>query len=364
MSKITQLTPDQIAQIPVIRDEFLAHGFSTAPADFEAAKVAIAGAYKMAGLDPPAIFITTRSPHEGVIAAAMLADSRLGPAVRDQVGDQVRDQVVAQVRAQVVAQVRDQVVAQVWDQVWDQVVAQVRDQVRDQVRAQVRAQVWDQVGDQVGDQVRDQVRRAFYGQHDAGWLSFYEYFARVAGVDCAQRLGPLAQLSSVAGWCWFFRGAAIITDRPELLSRDNEHRLHCETGPAMRYRDGFCIHAWHGTRVPAEWIEDKANLTPEIALTWRNIEQRRAACEILGWDSILSTLNARVINADSDPEIGTLVEVDLPDSGAERFLRVKCGTGRQFALPVPPDMETALQANAWTFGYDATTDFTKPEVRT
>ena len=37
-------------------------------------------------------------------------------------------------------------------------------------------------------------------------------------------------------------------------------------------------------------------------------------------------------------------------------------TGRRFALPVPPDMTTALQANAWSYGLDET-DY-KPEIRT
>ena len=92
-------------------------------------------------------------------------------------------------------------------------------------------------------------------------------------------------------------------------------------------------------------------------------EERRAACEILGWANILRELDAKVINEDGDPEIGTLVEVDLPDIGKEKFLRVLCGTKREFALPVPPDMKTALQANAWTFGMDIK-DFVVPEVRT
>ena len=56
-----------------------------------------------------------------------------------------------------------------------------------------------------------------------------------------------------------------------------------------------------------------------------------------------------MINKDDDDEIGTLLEVDLPDSGKERFLVVTCGTGRKgIALPVPRDMQTALQANSWT----------------
>jgi len=50
--------------------------------------------------------------------------------------------------------------------------------------------------------------------------------------------------------------------------------------------------------------------------------------------------------------IGTLLEVDIPDIGNEKFLRVLCGTGREFAIPVPPNMKTALEANAWTYGLE------------
>jgi hypothetical protein len=78
----------------------------------------------------------------------------------------------------------------------------------------------------------------------------------------------------------------------------------------------------------------------------------------------LNELQAKVIDRDADPEIGELLEVEIPEIGTERFLKVLCGTGREFALPVPPDMKTALQANAWTFGVEDVRDFLKPEVRT
>ena len=110
-------------------------------------------------------------------------------------------------------------------------------------------------------------------------------------------------------------------------------------------------------------FRSKDQLTAKIALTWNNIEQRRCACEILGWVKILRELNAKIIDEDNDPEVGTLVEVDIPDIGREKFLRVLCGTKREFALPVPPEMKTALEANAWTFGFSSK-DFVIPEVRT
>ena len=78
---------------------------------------------------------------------------------------------------------------------------------------------------------------------------------------------------------------------------------------------------------------------------------------------MLRELKAKTIEKDEDPTIGELVEVTI-EGGRERFLRVLCGTGREFALPVPPDMQTALQANAWTYGIDDAAKFVKPEVRT
>jgi hypothetical protein len=87
-------------------------------------------------------------------------------------------------------------------------------------------------------------------------------------------------------------------------------------------------------------------------LSWPNIEQRRAAAEILGWAKILDALKAKSIDKDSDPQIGELFVADLPDSPGQKFLRVRCGTGRDFCLPVAPHLMTALAANAWTFGFE------------
>ena len=165
------------------------------------------------------------------------------------------------------------------------------------------------------------------------------------------------------GWVWWHENVLAISDRPQEIHRDDQGRLHSLTGPSIKYRDGWALYHSHGTAVPAEWIEDRKSLTAKIALTWENVEQRRAACEILGWDVIVSELNARVLDTDDDPQIGQLFEVDLPDIGRERFLRVQCGTGRQFCLPVPPTVNTALAANAWT--YDIPTDLlTTKESRT
>ena len=199
---LTKLTKTQEKKLSVYRDKWLKIGLDTKPADRKKAEKAAIAAYKVAGLEPPKIFIWMNSPLEGAFAAAYLIAlkkddknfskvlgqvwaqvwaqvwDQVGAQVLGQVRDQVWDQVAGQVAGQVADQVRDQVRDQVWDQVRDQVAdqvrdqvrAQVRDQVRDQVRAQVWAQVWDQVGAQVLDQVWDQVGAQVLGQvRDQVW---------------------------------------------------------------------------------------------------------------------------------------------------------------------------------------------------
>jgi len=157
-----------------------------------------------------------------------------------------------------------------------------------------------------------------------------------------------------ANWWLPCKDICFVTDRPTITKLNDAGVIHCEEGAAIQYKDGFSVYAWNGTRVPEEWILNKKDLTPKIALTWENIEQRRAACEILGWHNVLEhpSLNPKVIDKDKDPTIGELIEVDLPEIGRERFLKILCATNRTFAMPVPPEMETAHQANAWTWGLE------------
>jgi hypothetical protein len=190
-----------------------------------------------------------------------------------------------------------------------------------------------------------------YGSMDISWLSLYKFFIEVVGLDLKKITG-LLELTNHTGWYNAYEDIVVFQHRPEYIRFDEDNRLHCETGPAIRYRDGYSVYSWHGVRVPAEWIENKESLTAKIALTWENVEQRRCACEILGWVKVLSSLDYKVIDSDPDPMIGDLLEVDIPEIGRERFLQVVCGTGRTFALPVPPKMKTALEANAWTYGVE------------
>jgi hypothetical protein len=155
----------------------------------------------------------------------------------------------------------------------------------------------------------------------------------------------------------------IVSSRPDVLMVDEQNRPHSAIGPFCRWPDGRELYRWHGVEVPGEWIRNPKSIDPRVALEWPNIEQRRCAAEIIGWDRVISepSLNPRTIDEHADPEIGALLLVEL-NGRSQKFLRMRCGTGRMFAQRVADHVTTAMEAQEWIWqkpkgGY-------APELRT
>ena len=91
----------------------------------------------------------------------------------------------------------------------------------------------------------------------------------------------------------------------------------------------------------------------------RNADLRAWAATQYGWDRLLGHPEVRVIHEDPDPSIGKVVDV----GGLARYLVARCGTGRWVAIVVPGHCETALEAQAWSYGLPPE-EFVPPEVRT
>lgn len=301
MKKIESLMDAQKARIPEYVQEWTAIGLSTAPADRYAAGRAIFDVYRCAGLKPPNRVVWHESP------LAML-------------------------------------------------------------KRDVSAELAERAGQPASMNVAKPrpLSECIYGQHDAGWLSFYAFMREVVGLrEQTEKVTGLIALARCAGWAMPYENACHVSERHSVLKRDNSGRLHCLTGPAVAYPDGWGVYAVRGVRVPKEWIEKRETLDPMIALTDPNLERRAAAATIIGWDKVLEKLSPTVVDTETSEQYdyGQLLRVDLPDEPGQQFLKVLCATGRTMVLRVPPNMRTAREANAWTNGFDSPSEF-KPEVRT
>jgi hypothetical protein len=117
----------------------------------------------------------------------------------------------------------------------------------------------------------------------------------------------------------------------------------------VEYHDGWGWYAWHGVRVPERVILDPDRLTREDFLKESNVEVRRVIQERMG-SRFVSELSGVVI--DCGPR-GTLYEVRLPADDPERVARYvqvqDASTSRLYILRVPPTVQTAAEAAAWSF---------------
>lgn len=325
---IEQLTPEQEALLPAWRDKWTAIGLSCEPLNYEAAVDAATRAYRVAGLEPPQQFVACDSPLSGVITAAIL---KSGASVRDSVRASVRDSVGASVGASV----GDSVWASVWDS----------------VAASVAASVWGFVW-AVWDSVADSVAASVYGSHDAHWLGFYDFFGSVCGLACVAPLQPLIDLAHHCGWWIPYENVCILQHRHSELRRDEQGRLHNPDGPAVLYRDGWGVYAWHGVRLSPgnEWIiTDPAQLAPQRILDEQNAELRRVMLERYTPQKFIQEVNADKIDKNGDY---VLYRAPFPDEPLMMLRCVDPSTGREYYLRVPPTMQSAWQAVAWTFGMD------------
>ena len=373
MKKLTTLTPEQKDRMASFAQEWIQHGWRTKPLTEEEWSVVEDGmrrCYEYAGKPWPGVVVRVPSPIVGAFAAPAaafeialrrrLATDAVDGAVGDAVGDAVRDAVDGAVGGAVRGAVDGAVDGAVGDAVGDAVGGAVRDAVGG---AAIKAGVLQVIA-----------RRWYYrlgGRLWPTWQAYVAFFRDVVELDIDPDIWSRSRAyddAQGAGWWWPFEDFVMVCEPPTELHLEQvgpagwgSHRLHCETGPAVRWPDGFCLYFWHGTHVPAWVIEDP---TVEQAMAERNSERRRCALESVGWGAL-------------EPHLGDPIDV-CPDfaNGANelRLYRMpdhinpygqpvnlllmvngspdRSGEIRRYGETVPASIKRADAAAGWQYGLD------------
>ena len=314
MAKIESLTPEQWAEVHQHRDQVIERCLNQ-PLDHNKIGQSIGACYEAVGEKPPLAIVWAPGPVAALAWSAILRAEGEKPEAR-QLGDQLRDQL------------------------WDQ--------------------LWGQLRDQLGDQLQDQLWRCIDLWSGAYWMASYASSLPIAGLPASTRLDTLTTAAQSTGWWWPMRGICVMTDRPTAIHRDQQGRLHHDTGPALTWADGYSLTSWHGITVPADFhLWDV-----ETALAQPNAEVRRCGVERLGWDAITDRL-ALVAMADDPGNPGQRLALydlgDLRDLYEEPARILIChnasldkgGHRRAFGLPVPAHHDDPIAAAADLFGIPA-----------
>ncbi|MFD3650527.1 DUF6745 domain-containing protein [Streptomyces cyaneofuscatus] len=311
---------------------------ATGAADRAAAEEGVRRAYRTAGLAEPERIVWAESPRAAVEAVEKLADA----------GRSVREEVRTRPWAEERRRMYDELGPAGWSALWSATGAQLWETtaaLAERIRSGVVADLAGKPEDEGA--VRLVLLDAVLGQHDAAWLAAFD--------GSGDRLTGLAEVARNAGWWWPYERAVVISERPEVLHRDEAGRLDHGAGPALAYRDGFALYAWRGMPVPADFLAELASLTPQRIREEENAELRRVMLEYYGYDRYLTESGAQPVHRD---ETGILWRIAL--DGDEDVVMVEVvnstpepdGTHRTYWLRVPPATRTAKDGVAWTFGLD------------
>ena len=188
------------------------------------------------------------------------------------------------------------------------------------------------------------------GQHEAGWHSFYDYFATACGMsETTQRMCGLEEVAQSANWWLPHRNICWVSERHGTLNRDGNGRLHCDDGPALAYPDGFSIYALGGVRLDEQVIMYPETQTVAQINGEENQDVRSIRIERFGWPRYLRESRAKVRDSRHNEIENTEEALMLTDRGEQRLV-VTCPTGRIFALGVPGEVKTCEQAQHWLAG--------------
>ena len=187
----------------------------------------------------------------------------------------------------------------------------------------------------------DSVGASVYGQHDAGWLAFYAFFKEEVGLtNQTEKLTGLWNLSQSAGWAIPHKEICWVSERHNILMRDERGRLHSVSGPACAYPDGWAIYAVHGVRVPEYVIERPEEITIAKIRDEKNAEVRRVMIERYGEAKYITDSGMKPVA--QDERFGDIYVEDLQAGRPIAKLRVTNrspepdGSFKTYWLPINP----------------------------
>lgn len=118
---------------------------------------------------------------------------------------------------------------------------------------------------------------------------------------------------------WVKHDKVIYCDRPEIAKFDERGYLHCEDGPAIRFRDGWGYYYLSGVPVPASYGKTPADeIKLDEVLQLRNSDTRMAIIKKIGFNRLLATTRHRSV---SEADGNSLIEFKLGDKAPYLYLR-------------------------------------------
>ena len=183
---------------------------------------------------------------------------------------------------------------------------------------------------------------------EASLVSAIDFGVSVLGCECDRVKWLALQLAiENCGLIFPFEKTCLVCDRPQILSLDEENRLHAEGKPAIQFADGSSLYFFRGVSLPKKYGTIHPNNWQAIwLLEETNAELRRVLIQGISYGRICQELQA--VELDSWREYSLLFISHHIDVEPIYLLKMVCpSTGHIHAIRVPPHLKSAREAIRW-----------------
>lgn len=199
--------------------------------------------------------------------------------------------------------------------------------------------------DMCDDELKNYSGDCIYGQHDANWLAFYEFFRLECGlVEETDIIVPSIELAYHTNWCLPFDKICFVSEKP-ITCRMKNGRLHSDEGPAIEYADGFSVYALNGVRINDIKHLLSKDTKPKDILKIKNVEQRAEFIKWYGVEKMFKDLKPKRLDREKGYE---LYQLKIYEDSPRIYLKMDNPSVDEVHLEaVHPDCKTVQQALQW-----------------
>ena len=309
--KIEKLTPEQEAELPKFRDLWFRYGISTERADRPTAEKAILALRAEINIKTTPTLLWGRSPLECLHIIHSISQPAYGAWLKANP---------------------------------DIDTTNLQDRIHEVLDTKINT-----------EDLRKHLSQAFVGQHEAPWLALYLFCRDKLSVKYdpqrSRQLDLWADIARSSCWWWCYENYVIVSEKPVEVHMNEQERLHCETGPSVRFSDGYEIFNFRGVSVPRWIIMEPEKITAEAILKETNATLRWAMAERVGRGVLVGASTVLHKDKDEQGNSRTLYKFNMPPGeDAVVFVEVLCPTtSKTYHLRVDPSMDTCAKAVASTF---------------
>jgi hypothetical protein len=191
-----------------------------------------------------------------------------------------------------------------------------------------------------------------YGQHDAGSMSYYDFFMQETDLKGLEKIQGLMDMAYNCGWYWAFDEICFVAEKLSALHVNDTNQLHNETGPAIEYRDGTKVYAVDGVVMDEETIMNRSSITVDSIENTESPEQKRIKIQLYGVSNYLNDIKAQIVDMDVikvnpfDPNSETMPRAVIKDHKDNYFFVGTDGsTQRTYYMNVPNTIKTCVEAH-------------------